>query len=364
MATPKLESNGKTWGVQAYYTDVSGGAHRKYKGGFPTAAKASKWAASYIAEGKDKVLVNQDLKLQQIMERLLHEKENIDKVSQSTMKFYEENFDIISSKLGNLRPQQLTAIRLQEFVNSFTATPRKCKAICQSLSLLYSYMERLDIVDRNLYKKIKVPEYQPKETKHYDLETYKLLLEKILEEDNCIYTPILLMGSLGLRPSETLPLTDKDIERQQDDYVLHIDKAGVTVKRKGKKEAFIVGETKTAKSKRDYPLDDAFVDKVYSYKHRHNIVSPYLCTNDKGGLMSYTVLAGNLRNIIGKYNLPPLSLYGLRHTFGQIQKSIGTDIYTISRIMGHSTIAITTKTYFHNDKELNKNAIKSLTSNL
>lgn len=357
MATPKLELNGKTWGVYANYTDPAGQHHRKYKGGFESKAKARRWADEYLAEKRKSFVCESNLNIRQIVEKILKEKEEIDQVAQSTMKFYEQNFDIIVKHFGTFLPQQITVVALQEFVNSLLGTPRKCKAICQSLSILYHYMERMDLIERNLYKKIKAPEYRAKETAHYDLETYKKLLEILKKENNCIYTPVLLMGSLGLRPSEALALTNDDLS----DDSLSIQKAGVTVKRKGQKESFIIGDTKTEKSKRTFPLDTEFIKKILSYKENNSISSPYLCVNKSGELMSYTVLKKNLQQIIERHNLPHISPYGLRHTFGQIQKSVGTDVYTISRLMGHSSIAITTKTYFHNDNELNRSAIAKIT---
>ena len=357
MATPKLELNGKTWGVFANYTDPAGQQHRKYKGGFESKAKARRWADEYLSEKRNSFVCDSNLNIKQIVEKILKEKEEVDKVAQSTMKFYEQNFDIIVKEFGNLLPQQITVIALQEFVNSLLDTPRKCKAVCQALSILYHYMERMDLIERNLYKKIKSPEYRAKETPHYDLETYKNLLEILKEENNCIYTPVLLMGSLGLRPSEALALTNDDLTEDS----LSIQKAGVTVKRKGQKETFVIGDTKTEKSKRTFPLDPEFIKKILSYKENNSISSPYLCVNKSGDLMSYTVLKKNLQHTIEKHNLPHISPYGFRHTFGQIQKSVGTDVYTISRLMGHSSIAITTKTYFHNDNELNKSAIAKIT---
>lgn len=357
MATPKLEANGKTWGIMANYTDARGVKQRKYKGGFETKAKAQKWCVSYISEMKDKTLVLQDWKLQDVMDKLLYEKEHVENRAQSTIKFYEQNFKIIADEFGNFFPRQITAFHLQEFINKFIKTPRKGKAIGQCLSLIYSYMERLDLVDKNVYRKIKIPEYRSKETNHYDIETYKKLLQAILECDNCIYTPVLLMGSLGLRPSEALALTEEDLTEN----ILRINKAAVTVKRPGEPERLVVGKTKTEKSERVFPLDPAFVDKIRSYKNKHELTTLPLCVTKTGEQMSYTVLKKNLHHIIVKNKLPPLSPYGLRHTFGQIQKALGTDVYTISRIMGHSSIAITTKTYFHDDRNLNESAIKKLT---
>lgn len=219
-------------------------------------------------------------------------------------------------------------------------------------------MERVDLIDNNIYRKLKIPQYTPKETPYYNLEQYKRLLEVLLEIDSPIYTPVLLMGGLGLRPSEALALTNEDIHGN----ILKIDKAVVYVQRKNQKLYLATGDTKTEKSVRAFPLEDSFIKEIFRYKTAHNIDSPYLCVTREGNQLFERVFARHLKKVLLDYGLPHISPYGLRHTFGQIQKSVKTDIYTISRLMGHSNIGTTTRTYFHNDNILNTDALKAVSS--
>lgn len=286
MAKAILENNGKTWGITANYTDARGKYQRKYKGGFETRAKATKWATAYVNAMKSAVLIDQNLRVQEIIEKLLYEKEFVDKRAQSTMKFYEENFAIISAEFGALFPRKILPVHLQDFVNSFVSTPRKCKAVYQCLSILFNYMERLDLIDRNPFKKIVCPEYTAKETSHYDLKTYKKLLQYLGETDDCIFTPVLIMGTLGLRPSEVLALREEDL---QGDF-LFVHTAATTVKRKNKKQTIYFGKTKTDKSTRSFTLDENIKEKILQYKRRHEIVSPFLCVQPDGELITYDIL--------------------------------------------------------------------------
>ena len=358
MATPKLEPNGKTWGITANYTDARGVYRRKYQGGFPTQAKAKKWATAYATEMSKKVITDRNITIQQVIEKLLYEKEFVDKVSKNTMAFYEQGFAIVCDAIGQMKPTQPTAMLLQDFINAHLDTPRKCKTVCQCLSILYNYMERVDLIDNNIYRKLKIPQYTPKETPYYDLKQYKQLLKAILDCDSPIYTPVLLMGGLGLRPSEALALTNDDIHGN----ILQIDKAVVYVKRKNQKLYLDTGDTKTEKSVRAFPLEDSFIKEIFRYKTAHHIDSPYLCVTQDGKQLLERMFARHLKKILLDYGLPHIAPYGLRHTFGQIQKSVKTDIYTISRLMGHSNIGTTTRTYFHNDNILNTDALKAVSS--
>ena len=88
MAQPKLEANGKTWCITACYTDAQGVHQKKYKGGFPSQAKAKKWATTYATEKAKKVITNRNITIKQVIEKLLYEKEFVDKVSQNTIHYY------------------------------------------------------------------------------------------------------------------------------------------------------------------------------------------------------------------------------------------------------------------------------------
>ncbi|QAT51238.1 hypothetical protein EQM14_05625 [Caproiciproducens sp. NJN-50] len=48
----------------------------------------------------------------------------------------------------------------------------------------------------------------------------------------------------------------------------------------------------------------------------------------------------------------------LRHTYGTLLYKAGTDIYTISKLMGHANVLITTKIYVENDTETIKKSMK------
>lgn len=56
--------------------------------------------------------------------------------------------------------------------------------------------------------------------------------------------------------------------------------------------------------------------------------------------------------------IPYLVPHELRHTFGTVLREKGVDIYTISKVMGHSDISITSKIYVHNDLDVLKKAMK------
>ena len=49
--------------------------------------------------------------------------------------------------------------------------------------------------------------------------------------------------------------------------------------------------------------------------------------------------------------LPEIHLHGLRHTFATLMISLGYDVVTISKMLGHSKVSITLDVYSHALKE-------------
>ena len=50
--------------------------------------------------------------------------------------------------------------------------------------------------------------------------------------------------------------------------------------------------------------------------------------------------------------IPYLVPHELHHTFGTVLREKGVDIYTISKVLGHSDVGITGKIYVHNNLDV------------
>ena len=65
-----------------------------------------------------------------------------------------------------------------------------------------------------------------------------------------------------------------------------------------------------------------------------------------------------MKKACNELDIPYLVPHELRHTFGTVLREKGVDIYTISKVMGHSDISITAKIYVHNDLDVLRNSMK------
>lgn len=81
----------------------------------------------------------------------------------------------------------------------------------------------------------------------------------------------------------------------------------------------------------------------------------WVFTQDNGRMMSYYTPYSALQDILGHYNadkaeadkLPMIPFHGLRHTKATLQIAAGTDIRTVSAILGHRETSTTMNTYAH-----------------
>ena len=90
----------------------------------------------------------------------------------------------------------------------------------------------------------------------------------------------------------------------------------------------------------------------------------WIFTQDNGRMMSYYTPYSALQDILTRYNadkaeadkLPMIPFHGLRHTTATIQIAAGTDVRTVSAIMGHRETSTTLNIYAHNLKTAEQEA--------
>lgn len=83
-------------------------------------------------------------------------------------------------------------------------------------------------------------------------------------------------------------------------------------------------------------------------------------TTDYGTDIHPDTLTKIMRNIVKKYNLPPLTLHGLRHTNVSLMISKGIQPQVISRKVGYSSVQVTDKYYSHFFEDEFRDATNSL----
>ena len=162
----------------------------------------------------------------------------------------------------------------------------------------------------------------------------------------------------GLRKGEILALTWNDVDFENN--TMAITKAAAVV---GGQQ--IVKVPKTRNSYRLISVPRSITQQLQQWKleqTRYRLqVGAYwqddnwIFTQDDGRMMSYYTPYSALQDILGHYNagkaeadkLPMIPFHGLRHTKATLQIAAGTDVRTVSAILGHRETSTTMNIYSH-----------------
>lgn len=354
MATPIKNGKNNTWSIRFSYVDVNGKYKNIRKSGFQTKREASEW--EFRERQKLERTTSTPITIQDLAEELLFVKKNITKVSPSTLESYRQYLTYLLTELPNKKIKDLTAQDIQEVVNNNLNKARKCKFYKQLLSMLYNYALRKQYTTCSPLFNVDFPAYSPQQRHYFTFEQAQTYIPIIKEKNIKIYPTIILMAYLGLRPSEALACKWENIE---DNFIL-IKEATTTHRTSEKTRETLTHQTKTKTSVRKLPISVEMINELKSYQNSLNIKSEYICCDESGNQLSFGIVERGIRNLVNHNAIPPISAYGFRHTYGNLQKRLGTDMYTTSRLMGHSNIN-TTKGYYKDDLFLSKEAANKIT---
>lgn len=116
-------------------------------------------------------------------------------------------------------------------------------------------------------------------------------------------------------------------------------------------------ETKTLSSKREIMLSNATMEVLREYKEWQDNYIKELGKNWKGTDRVFISKEGKhmhpdtcdkiITKIVRKYNLPPITFHGLRHTSASILIHKGINLKAVSQRLGHSSTDVTMEIYSH-----------------
>ncbi len=205
-------------------------------------------------------------------------------------------------------------------------------------------------------KRIKVPKTLMIENakKTYTEEEYKKIIKYILENISTRSLGILIGIFTGMRIGEICALKWEDIDFKN--KLINVNK---TVQRiynpldEFEKSKIVITPCKTENSQRNIPIAPDLYKILKTLRTTDN---DYILTGTNK-LIEPRTFRKFYTKMMKECGIIPIKFHSLRHTFASINIENGTDIKTISEILGHSDISITLQTYTHTSNKAKAKAI-------
>lgn len=284
---------------------------------------------------------------------------------------YRTDYDRIKKHIiGNLGDKRLSALHTldcQRLVNSLAAKgqTRTAVLVFNALKKSMRQAKRLGLITRNPMDETTKPKDRPAEKKFLSIEQVNQLLDAARGRPH--YAVIAFLVLTGTRPEEAIALRWSDIDTNK--MTVSINRA---VKRRNKVDGggWYFADLKTVGSARMLDVGQSLVDILQDHRREqtrarlifgsrwqnHDLVF----TSEVGGPADPSKIRKELKKIIERTGLPPIKLYGLRHSHGSMLLEAGTHIKTIADRLGHANPAVTLKTYLHVAPSVSRAAVDGL----
>ena len=278
--------------------------------------------------------------------------------------------------IGKTEVKKITYRQIQSFIRSLSKqgvnqrTGKGLSAKTQKhylwfISDVMNYAIKCEIITNNPCKNIDVFNVgsENKEKDIYSLEELKSILAKINEQAPTDYkTFITIMAYLGLRRGEVLGLEYKDF-----DFINKTVSIVRTSNYRNKTTGIYTSTPKTKTSRRVLAVPDVVIDLVKKLQSEqadqcikcgdlwHDTDRLFItwCGEPMHPNTPYTWL----ERFCESNNFPFKGLHAFRHTFATQAITSGTDVATVSSVLGHSQTSTTLNLYTHAVQAANVKAI-------
>ena len=180
-------------------------------------------------------------------------------------------------------------------------------------------------------------------------------IEKYILEKRRVYNyGVLISLWTGMRIGEVLALRWEDIDFKR--KIIFIRHSVGEVSFNGKYEK-IYGLPKTKASIREVPIPKIMLSLLLKMKNKSEFVLP----NKRGKVISTRVYQRSFGTLLKRIGIKHKGFHSLRHTFATRLLEYGTDIKTLSELLGHSNPTITLSRYVHSNMDNKRKAVEFFT---
>ena len=221
---------------------------------------------------------------------------------------------------------------------------------------VFKFAMSLGIVQANPVDRIIRPKQQPSKSEKIALTKEELNQFLTLAKEHArpvLYAAWHTLAYTGLRKGELLGLEWSDIDL--DNKVISVQHNLVMVNGK-----YRIQSPKTRKSIRKITIDDITASVLKSWKLEQKKLffkngvknSNIVFSGSSGEYLDKSHFRVSLKKFLKRYDLPAITVHGLRHTHASLLFEAGVEPKTISDRLGHANIQTTLDMYTHlNDNQ-------------
>ena len=197
----------------------------------------------------------------------------------------------------------------------------------RSLRAAFSTAARWELIAKNPFMGLSLVSVPKKTPAFLTIQDAERLLVAIKE--NWFRDVVIFAINTGLRRGELLSLRWKDVDQQ------------LQIARITNREDF----TTKSGEERIVSLNDAALSVLN--RRRQSPLCDYIFTDDKGVPLTPDTVSHKFKRVIRAAKLPEaLHLHSLRHSFASLLVGSGTSLFTVSKLLGHSSTK-TSEIYSH-----------------
>jgi len=273
----------------------------------------------------------------------------------------------INPELGNLHLDELNAPR----INGFLCTKLEAGRLQNGSKLSPSYVNSMRLIihsalsfaaEEGLCEPLRTPLHKPQNPGHeltiLSRDQQKRLETHIAQAPSPTGAGIFLSLRLGLRIGEVCALQWENIDF--DRCLIHIRKTVSRVPAAGSTAAtlLVLDTPKTPHSRRDIPFSSEVAATLAAVRKTRPDSAFVVSAGES--FLSPRTYDYRFHRLLERLGLPPINYHALRHTFATRCVEAGVDIKTLSKILGHSNVAVTLNVYVHSSLEKKRRELEKL----
>jgi len=319
----------------------------KYKSVFGKTLKEvmGKLESAQAAVGATKPsIVSSPLTISEVVEVHL-EAEKL-RLKPSTLGVYRRYLDShISPHFGKTRCDTLTAQLSQEFINKLLETNGLAVVTVQSIFTLLK--TSVSAVTGNAFQ-VKYPKKMKQTVEFLSVDEQKRIEQAARKRGNNDYIGIMLSLYCGMRIGEVAGLRWTDINFECKLLQVNRTMQRIRCKDGSKKTVIAFLPPKSASSERTIPLQDFMLNLL---RDLNAISKTESVLAYRGKHIEPRTLQNRFKKILKAAEVKDICWHTTRHTFSVRMLENGTDVKSLSEILGHSSATVTLNVYSHSSLE-------------